>query len=166
MFGLRLRRFLTLIILIAISASLVGCFMPWGYASWWLIVGANSTTMGIQSVMGVFSLFASLITLVFAVIFLLKPRTLTGLLVLFGSLAIFCFTSIWIASPSMRGVEAWTHSGPITIATYSIIYGTYVTFVSSIVSFFVSVLQIVIIRSKSSLNKTILPQTSDADLPS
>lgn len=134
---------MTAMVLLGTSVALVGCFMPWGHTGIIPLVNNVPTSWaGIPYIeIAAYTLSACVLTLFLAVIFLLRPRTYLGMLVLFGSLAILLFSGVWIAFPSMRIVEPrlgleWPSNA------YSILYGAYVTLSGAIVASLASVLQL------------------------
>ena len=135
---------LTVIILLGTSASPVGCYMPWGYTGIIPLVSyvPTSRTDIPYIKMAAYTLSACILTLFLAIIFIIKPRTYTGLLVLFGSLVILLFSAVWIAFPSMRIVEQRLGlERPSN--TYSILYGAYATLTGAIITSLASILQLI-----------------------
>ena len=143
MVELRRRMLLTLIILLGTSASLLGCYMPWGYTGNIPLVNYVPTSWtGIPYIgMAAYTLVICVLTLFLTAVFVLKPRTYMASTVLFGSLAILLFSGTWIAFPSMRLVEPrlgleWPNN------TYSLLYGAFITLTGAIIASLASVLQL------------------------
>jgi hypothetical protein len=117
--------------------------MPWGYTEIIPLVSYVPTSWtGIPYItMAAYTLSACVMTIFLAIIFIIKPRTYTGLLVLYGSLAILLFSAAWIAFPRMRIVEPrlgaeWPYN------TYSILYGESATLTGAIITSLASILQL------------------------
>lgn len=134
---------ITVIVLLGVSVSLAGCYLPWGYVGTILLYNYVPVSRpGIPYIkMAAYILPTCILTLFLSAIFILRPRRYTGLLVLCGSLATLSMIGAWIALPSLRIIEPrlgleWPFN------TYSILYGAYVTLTGAIITSIASVLQL------------------------
>ena len=134
---------ITVIVLLGVSFSLAGCYLPWGYVGTIPLYNYVPVSRpGIPYIiMAAYVLPTCILTLFLSAISILRPRWYTGLLVLCGSFATLSIIGAWIALPSLRIIEPrlgleWPFN------TYSILYGAYVTLTGAIISSIASILQL------------------------
>jgi uncharacterized membrane protein YccC len=131
--------------------GIMGCYLPWGSTR-----GVFLTNIGPESWVGIhyitmasYSFVASIFTLFLALIFVLRPKLYPALPIIFTSLAVLCFTGVWIAFPDYRIVNPNLGTNwPFNI--YSVLYGAYVTLAGAILAFLTSSIQLYVTSRKRS----------------
>lgn len=115
-------------IIIGIALGIAGCFLPWAqldsiHAPFFLWSGPETRT-GIWIFLGIYALIGLVFTAAFQTIFMVTRQSDSALIALMGGIgALFC-AGAWILNPGTLEV---------TTASYSALYGAYVTLLGTII---------------------------------
>jgi len=108
--------------------GLLGLFLPWGEWMWRPPSGEWSIVLGINNMLGWFSLIGLLLATLSWVLFKAKRQKFSPMLAMVGGIVIMMSAFAWIASPGALLYTGWSKD-------YIASYGAYVSFVGGALTF-------------------------------